>query len=447
MESRRVPFLEKNSVMVKVAVVCVIMLLLLIPQSMVTGLITDRQESRDEAVGDVSDKWGGRQTLSGPVLTIPYQVFDKDSKGILRRSVRYLHFLPEELGMKAQADPEIRYRGIFNVVLYKLQLATKGTFNLPTSASLGISSKDILWNQAFVAVGISDLRGIQENIQLDWNGHKTVFQPGTNGLLALPTGLFASVPLSPDQRSLSYAYDLKLNGSQRLEFIPVGKITTVHVESAWNSPSFQGNFLPKERKVSEKGFTADWQVFYMSRSFPQQWQNSQVSWEDLQKTAFGVGLVLPVDSYQKNTRSAKYGILYILLTFGVFFLFEILSGLRIHYIQYILVGFAIILFYLLLLSLSEYLPFTAAYTLACLGIVGMITAYSRSVLCDWKRARVIGFLMATLYGNLFVLLQLEDYALLLGALGLFSVLATAMYVTRKVDWYQVGQKPLGKENK
>jgi inner membrane protein len=444
MEENKPSFFDRNSVVLKMVLVSVIMLLLLIPQFMVTNLITERQSTRNQAVEEVSDKWGGQQTVAGPILTVPYQVFDKDSKGNAHRSVKYLRFLPEELNLKAQAGPEIRYRGIFHVVLYRLQLTTQGTFKLPSPASLGIEDKDMLWGQSFLAVGVSDLRGVQEDIPLDWDGRKAIFQPGVNGLSALSSGIFAATPISPGQRSISYSYQLKLNGSQRLNFIPSGKTTNVHVESAWSSPSFQGKFLPKERKIGEKGFTADWQVFYMGRNFPQMWWNNQVAWEELNGSSFGVELVMPVDAYQKVMRSAKYGALYILLTFGVFFLFEILAGLRIHSIQYLLVGFAIILFYLLLLSLSEYISFTPAYALACLGIIGLITGYSRSVLCNWKKAGIIGLLMTALYGNLFVLLQLEDYALLLGALGLFTALAMTMYVTRKVDWYEVGGKSIKK---
>jgi inner membrane protein len=306
----------------------------------------------------------------------------------------------------------------------------------------GISPSDVLWGQAFLAVGISDLRGIQQDIPLSWNGHSLVFQPGVNGLSTLPSGMFAAVPLGPSQRTVNYSFDLKLNGSGRLSFVPTGKTTTVHLGSAWTTPSFDGNFLPQSRQVGEKGFTADWKVFYMSRSFPQAWRGNQVEWNSLEATAFGASFLYPVDAYQKVTRSAKYGALYILLTFGVFFLFEILLGLRVHSIQYILVGSAIILFYLLLLSLSDYMAFGGAYALACVGIITLITGYSRSVLCDWRKAGVIGSLMSVLYGILYVLLRSEDYALLLGSVGLFAALAAAMYVTRNVDWYEVGPKSL-----
>jgi inner membrane protein len=451
MEEKK-PFLsgyfEKISVMLKLGFILGLMLLLLIPQFMVTSLIGERENTRNQAVAEVSGKWGNSQTLAGPVLTVPYEVFDRstDSKGniTVHRSVKYLHFLPEELDLKAKADPEIRYRGIFHVVLYRLGLSTRGRFHIPPMASLGVPPQNVLWDQVFLAVGVSDLRGVQEEIPFSWNNHRFVFQPGINGLSALSTGIYSPVPLSAGQRNIDYSFDLKLNGSKRLSFVPSGKTTTVHLESAWSSPSFDGSYLPQNRQIGEKGFTADWKIFYLSRSIPQIWQGSQVGWEDLERTSFGASFLYPVDAYQKVTRSAKYGALYILLTFGVFFLFEILAGLRIHSIQYLLVGFAIILFYLLLLSLSEYLAFALAYALACLGIVGLITGYSRSVLCDWKKAGAIGLLMAVLYGNLFVLLQLEDYALLLGSLGLFIALATAMYVTRKVDWYEVGRKQMPK---
>lgn len=467
MDEKKQSFSERNAVILKMALISGLMLLLLIPQFMVMGMIEDRQATRNQAVAEVSDKWGGSQTLAGPVLTIPYQEFhkekyetvDKDKDGdpikdkngnVIRtvkwnevRTVKYLHFLPEELNLKAQADPEIRYRGIFHVVLYRLGLSNKGTFHIPPMAALGVPSSDVLWGQAFLAVGISDLRGIQQDIPLTWNGRSLVFQPGVNGLSALPSGMYASVPLGPSQRSVDYSFDLKLNGSGQLSFVPTGKTTTVHLESGWASPSFNGNILPQTHQVGDKGFSADWKTFYMSRSFPQVWRGGDVEWGALEGAAFGTSFLYPVDAYQQVTRSAKYGALYILLTFGVFFLFEILAGLRVHSVQYIFVGFAIILFYLLLLSLSEYMGFEVAYGLACSGIIGLLTGYSRSVLCDWKKAGVIGFLMSVLYGILYVLLQSEDHALLFGSVGLFVALATAMYVTRNVDWYEVGRKSMG----
>jgi inner membrane protein len=237
---------------------------------------------------------------------------------------------------------------------------------------------------------------------------------------------------------------LRLNGSESVFFIPAGKTNGVSMSSSWGDPSFAGAYLPASRSVGAEGFQARWQVSHLSRNYPQQWKSEDVDFglfrEIVSGSAFGVTLFLPVDHYHKTTRASKYAVLFIVLTFAAFFLFEILNRLRIHPFQYLLVGFAMSLFYLLLLSLSEHVGFLAAYASGSAVTIGLIVGYTYRLLAEKKRSALFTGLLALLYGCLYVLLQLEDFALLIGVLVLLVVLGLLMFITRKIDWYSVRLK-------
>jgi inner membrane protein len=235
-----------------------------------------------------------------------------------------------------------------------------------------------------------------------------------------------------------------LSGGGSLSFLPLGDETTVTLASAWPAPSFTGAFLPTERTVSADGFTARWTVPSMARPFPQAWRAGEVDTGVLFGSSFGASLMAPVDVYQKVTRSVKYGALFLLLPFLVFFLFEVLGGLRVHPLQYLLVGFAECLFYLLLLSLAEHLPFVAAYLAAAGAATLMVTLYASAVLHSWRRALLLAPALAAAYGFLYTTLQSEDFALLIGSIGLFVILGLVMVLTRRVDWYRIGAPGVGR---
>jgi len=444
-----------NSATIKLLSIGILILLLLIPASMITSLIQEREFTREAAIDEVSNKWSREQFICGPVLTVPYKKYREDSEGKLKEITEYAHFLPNSLNVNGEVKPEQRYRGIYEVVVYNAQLAYEGQFARPDFSDWDIPQEDILWKDAFVSVGISDMRGIKENITLQWNKSTRSFDPGMQTSLMftgasqsprdpfertnsdLPNrianaGVSTRVPLTGQEENIAYSFDLNLNGSKYLNFVPLGKETMVQLTSPWQNPSFDGAFLPDERSVAAEGFDAHWKVLHLNRNYPQQWQGAAYSLND---SVFGVNLLLPVDEYQKSMRSAKYAVMIIALTFLLFFFVEVLNKKRIHPFQYILVGLAICIFYTLLLSLSEHTSFNFAYAIASVVIIGMITVYAQSIFKNQVLTRILGFMLVVIYGFIFVILQLQDFALLMGSIGLLIVLGIVMYLSRKVDWY------------
>jgi inner membrane protein len=419
-----------------------LILLLLIPLALVGALVGEREALLREVERELSEKWGGGQSLVGPILSVPYRYRASGPKGEALTYTGNMRFLPETLAVEGEVRPEIRFRGIYEVVLYEVGLTVSGDFERPDPATWNIAPEDVLWDEAVLVVGIPDLRGIQRAVVARWGERNVSFEPGTGAVALCASGIHARVPdldqVDPDER-VTFSFELQLNGSRDLLFSPLGKESHFALSSTWPSPSFAGKYLPDTREVTASGFAAEWNVSYLTRPFPQEWKDSEVAPELLSEWTAGVALFEPVDSYTKTSRTTKYGILFLFTTFAVYFLFEILGGMRIHPFQYLLVGFALCLFYLLLLSLSEHLGFDRSYLLATAGIVGLVTLYSGSVLSSARRAGAIGAGLSGLYAYLYLLLQLEDYALLLGSLGLFALLAAAMALTRRVDWYAVGR--------
>ena len=425
----------RDSILTKLFVIFILILVLGIPIALIFGVISDRENSRDAAVRDISGKWGAEQVLTGPILTVPYLVHTKDEKGRVFTSTETAQFLPDRLEVRGSLWPEIRYRGIFEAVLYRADLQVEGNFLHPDFGALKIPSSDIRWVDAVLSLGVSDNRGLQENVALDFDGRKLAFGPGSGAVALFHTGIHVQVPLKANGSRIPFSLRLALNGSEGLKVIPCGRETTVHLSSSWPSPSFNGNYLPTQRSVGDKGFQADWRVMELARNFPQSWKKADVPPSDLESSAFGVGLPLTADAYQKTTRTAKYAVLFILLTFLSFFLFEVMSRLRVHPFQYLLVGAALLVFYLLTLALSERWGFGWSYLAASSATIGLITAYSAVILANLRRGLLIGLVLTVLYGYLYVLLQLEDYALLLGSVGLFVITGLVMYLTRKINWY------------
>jgi inner membrane protein len=437
----------RTSTLIKLATVGFLVLILLIPTSMLQSLITERQATRDAAITEVSEKWGGFQTISGPVLSVPYTVVEKDDKGVETRHTEYAHVLPDDLSISGTVQPEQRNRGLFQVMLYNTRLTLRGTLPRPNAEKLGISPAAMQWDRAFVSVGIQDMKGIKDEVRLRVNGKPQVVEPGIPTDDLLTSGINARVP---NADSLRFECELNLNGSTDLYFMPFGKQTAVSLTSPWATPSFVGAYLPDSRTVEAAGFRAQWKVLQYNRNYPQQGvgtflnrRNAGMTYAEGDKgpsvadaTAFGVRLLTPVDEYQKTTRSAKYAAMFILITFASFFFVEILDKRRIHPIQYLLVGFAVCLFYLLLLAISEHVAFNWAYLISAAAVLAMITFYVRYVFQNTRLTLLFSGILALLYGFFFSLLQLEDYSLLLGSLGLALILGTVMYLTRKVNWYR-----------
>ncbi|OGD67633.1 hypothetical protein A2442_03615 [Candidatus Campbellbacteria bacterium RIFOXYC2_FULL_35_25] len=450
-----------QSTTLRVIFIAILALLLLIPVGMVKSVIYERQANRELAIQDITSKWGEEQVVAGPILTVPYDLYRIiDGKQI--KEIAYAHFLPETLNIETTVSPELRSRGIYDAVVYSSNISVSGDFEKPDFAFLGINSQFVHWNGAFIAIGISDIRGLEERTDFKLNNQNVKFVSGiitddvirnissfnqptfsqyeekvraitVNGMEGgSASGLSVNVPANSLYSKSNFSFDLKLKGSGRLAFAPVGKTTDVKVSSEWVSPSFDGSFLPDNREVDNSGFTSDWHVLDLNRNYPQAWVGSNYGIYD---SVFGVSLINPVDGYQKSDRSVKYALLIIALTFLIFLSFEMFNRKKIHPIQYILVGLALVLFYALLISTSEILGFNIAYGIAGTATIGLILLYSLTVLKEKKFVAIEGGVLIFLYAFIYILLQLEDYALLIGSVGLFLILATIMYLSRKVDWY------------
>lgn len=433
----------RNSFTIKLLSIGFLILVLLIPTSMLESLIRERQHLHDDATEEISSKWGGQQTIAGPVLTVPYTTALKDEKGNTEYVTRYAHFLPKNLKVDGHLVPEKRYRGIHVVILYVSTIRVSGIIEYPDVSKAGISPASCHFNKAFLSIGITDLKGIREPVSCEVNGKLFAFSPGIPSHDILKSGVSFHYPLD-SAGEMNFAFNLELNGSTGIYFLPFGEETHVNLQSAWGSPKFDGSFLPDKRNIQDTGFTATWKVLQLNRNYPQQGTGSFIrSYNDdsaygkgNDDSSFGVKLILPVDEYQKNMRSVKYCVMLLIITFLTFFFVEVLNRKRIHPIQYLLVGFAICLFYVLLLSISEHLSFSRAYLISGIAIVGLVTFYVKYVFENLSLTLLFAVILSILYGFFYSLLQLEDYALLLGSVGLFLVLAVIMHLTRKVNWYK-----------
>jgi len=430
-ERKELRLWARNSVSGKMIVIGILALVLLIPAAMIEGVIREREWRNTEVTREIGGKWGAEQTVTGPVLMVPYLKRYVNSEGKRITSRHELYLLPENLEVNSQVRPEKRSRGIYQAVVYAADVSLQGSFDLTQLEQSRVQKENLLLDQATILLGIADMKGVRERIVAEVGGRTLELNPGFRETVVAGS-VGAPLPGLTAGQSLPFTFTLALNGSARLAFVPVGKQTTVTMDSPWSDPSFNGAFLPVERQVGDSGFTARWNVLHFNRDLPQVWCDEKLN---LEKHAFGVGFIIPADIYQQSMRSAKYAILFIGFTFSAFFIAEILNRRRIHPVQYLLIGFALVLFYILLISISEHLSFALAYLLATLASIGLIASYAASVLRSRRLAGIVAAILAALYGYMFVLLNLEDYALLMGAVGLFAVLAAIMYLTRRIDWY------------
>lgn len=423
--------MRKESITLRIIIIAAITIILLIPLFMIQSLIDDRQTYRDQAVREVSKGWAGSQTVSGPVLYVDYIKEFRDKDGKIFTSNPRINFLPENLNYDAEIFPEKRYRGIYEVILYRAKLKIKGKFNM-AELNKFLDGKKI--DDAYVSFNLSDLRGMQKDSWLKWNDKNFNLTAGLHSQDVLKNGFSSIVPIETDNDSYTFEIDLMINGLDNLEFLPIGKTTTVNVKSKWNTPSFTGAFLPTERNISENGFTASWTINSFNRPFPQQWESEH---HDIFISAFGLNLLIPVDQYQMTMRSSKYGLMIIVLTFLSFFMIELFGKTAIHPIQYLLVGMAMVIFYSLLLAISEYLSFAVAYIIASMSVILLISIYVTSIYKSFKIGTIIFGALVVFYGFMYTILLLQDYSLLLGNIALFLILAAIMFFTRKVNWFDV----------
>jgi len=444
-------FGRHHSTIIKLLGVGALVVVLLIPLAMITGVLSERLQRRNEAVAEITASWGKEQKVIGPVLGIPYQYRFKTVKEIPapdgkieRREVEETatgnaYFLPETLNVSGDVQTRELHRGIYNAVVYRAQTTLSGTFAPPDFGALKIDLKDVQWKDAFVTIAINDLRGTREAILLDWGRTNHPMLPGSQ-VPGYTTGATASLggdkPIGAD---VPFSIPLDFNGSEGIFFAPFGVHNTATLKSNWADPAFRGGFLPAERSVRPDGFVATWKVSYYGRDYPQSWTslagNERFTTQSVSNSLFGAQFLSILDAYRYVERSIKYGVLFLVLVFTAFFLFEVTARQKIHPFQYLMVGAALCLFYLLLLSISEFIGFSWAYLIAAVASTALIAWYCHFFLGGGVRTLMIGAGLAGVYTFLYVTLRQQDYALLMGAIALFIVLTIVMYVTRKVDWY------------
>lgn len=439
----------KTSIAARMVVVGFLSFILLIPLFFIQDLIRERSQRQTEVINEINEQWGNEVLIYGPILKVPYKIYkektvtDKNTKKAYTETieeVKNAYFFPEKLNINSNINPEEKKRGIYTTAVYNSKIDISGVFTKPDFSDIEVNDKDILWEKVKIIIQSSNIKGVNEvNLILDktkydvttkYNGHKKQHYNQLT-LHALETKNINKNQLL-FQKPLNFNINLNIKGSEQIRFIPTGKQTEAQITSNWKTANFFGEFLPyNDNKISEDGFNAKWKILDLNRPFSQEHFKGI---PDLKEFAFGVNFMIPVDEYQKSERSAKYGFLVIALTFLVFFLIQTLSKINIHPFQYLMIGLALTMFYTLLVSISEHSNFLKAYLIAGISVIILITLYSKSILKTLKFPLFIGTSLSALYAFIYVIIQLENYALLVGSIGLFLILAIVMYVSRKIDW-------------
>jgi inner membrane protein len=418
-----------ESITLKLVLLAFLGLLFLIPLQMIKQVILERQLNSEKVKKEISDQWAARQCFAGPVLNIPVRLVptEKDEKYV----TKIWHILPDNLDINGNIRPEVRYRGIYQSVVYESDLKISGYFILPSIDAL--KNYQVLWNEAYYTVGISDNRGLKGKVLLKTDSNELEAEPGVRDNDIFQSGISFINPVLTPGSKVSFEMNLNLSGSEGLLLTPLGKTTSARLQSEWSSPSFNGTFLPLKRNIDEKGFTAEWEITHLNRNFPQNWVGN--IYRPLE-SSFGLDLFQPVDHYQKSWRSSRYGILFIALTFLVLIFLEITRKETIHIFHYFLVSLGLVLFFSLLNSLSEQVGFNFAYLISSIATIMMISVFTGTLFREKKTALIVFGMLVVLYSFIFVLLTLNDYAYLAGNIGLFLLLAIIMRLAGRLNLFR-----------
>jgi inner membrane protein len=424
----------------KIFFLVILVLFFLIPGGMIRSVIYERAGRAEEAEREIMKSWGGEFAIQGPVLRVPCRerleiktLTEKaEEKTEIRERDFFLYIVPEDLHGEIRLETQVKVRGIFSVPLFA------GTARLSGSFSPARIKEELKENQrafpekAQLIIALANQRGIRAVQSALWNAETVRFLPGNQGFVLRSSagGIHAAASLQMNKEN-TFDITLDIQGGKSLRMIPLGETSVFDLETDWASPSFQGSYLPVSRSLNEKGFRARWEVSHLSRNIPLAWTQEE---QDFSLNIFGVNFFKALDHYDVNIRAVKYAIFFIVIPFLSFFLFEIFLRRNIHPVQYLLAGTGNVMFYLLLLSFSEHIPFTSAYGISALALVLMTSLYSRSLLGAWGKSWIMGAIMALLYAFLYFTLQSEDWALLMGSVGAFGVTAFVMFLTRKLDW-------------
>jgi len=450
----------------KIAMLVIIILLLLIPVAMIRSLISERSYRADEVEDSIMEAWGSQFMLYGPVIRIPViereEVRTKTEKEgekieIITRNYT-LWITPKDVKISADFSAQKKRRGIFSVALFSGNVSLSGNFSYERAKDELKKNQTLYPEQAEIIIGLATQKGIRRIIKADWNGSELFFKPGNRNFSidyfgdrksagrASTSGGNGVNASSPFNAAGINTFDIQfaVQGGKAIRLIPIGETTQVRIQTNWPSPSFQGGFLPASYTLTESGFDAEWEISYLSRSIPLYWltaerdeHESKSNWKN---EFFGVDFFKPLDHYALNTRAVKYAILFLIIPFLTLFFLEVFSQKSIHPAQYLLSGFANVIFYLLLLSISEHLSFSVAYLIAAAALTCMMSLYARSLLETWTRSAYMGLVMALLYLIMYLTLNAEDWALLIGSIAAFVITGVVMFLTRKLDWSNLNMK-------
>ncbi|WP_304236885.1 cell envelope integrity protein CreD [Jiulongibacter sediminis] len=431
---------NRKKTLTKGLIISGLFLLLLLPMGMIRGLIRERQQRKMEVVSEIGSKWGLEQQIKGPVLAIHHikentvEYKDLDGKPHTRTETypEVTYLIPENLSVKTRINPSVRSISIFETVIYDADLSMKGGFGDLKDRLSFLKPGSIDWEKTELYIGLSDLRGLKSDSQIKLNGRNLSFSGSGTVDANFGSAVKTEIKTLAENGNLDFEIDFSVKGSERLSFVPLAKQNKFLATSNWSNPGFDGAFLPETHEVKKDGFSAEYSISHLNRNLPETWKKEAK--QDYEQAAFGVSLLQLNDNYQKADRSAKYALLVIALTFLSFFFVELLNGLEVHPFQYVLVGVALCLFYVLLVAISEVLLFNYAYLISSLMILGMIWLYAKSVFGAFRLSTLVTVIMTGLYTYVFSIIQLEDRALLVGSLGLFCILALTMYFSRRVDW-------------
>ncbi|WP_298302180.1 cell envelope integrity protein CreD [Flavobacterium sp.] len=415
-----------QSTTAKMIMVGLLTLVLLIPLFFVQDLISERSQRQKEVVAETTSKWGESVYFYGPILKIPYQ-------NPITNKIENAFFFPEELSNVSNTEIKTPLqRSIYKSNVFTTKMQFKGSYDQPKFYKKNIPNENVFWDKATVIIRTTNLKSVNDEVKINIGSNSFTFEPVHNNqnndsIESLETGYFKYNDLKNSNFNMSITY----NGSKRISIVPIGKTTSAKMTSNWASPNFNGSFIPNDKKITNKGFDATWKILHFNRPFSQ--ENFEVL-PELSKYDFAVDFITPVDEYQQNERASKYGFLVIGLTFLIFFLIQSISKISIHIFQYCMIGIALIMFYTLLISITEHSSFSFAYAIAGISVVALISLYSISILKDKKFPTFIAISLSVLYTFIYVIIQLEDYALLVGSIGLFLILASVMYFSRKIEW-------------
>tara|TARA_B100000508_G_scaffold137355_1_gene131624 strand:- start:149190 stop:150539 length:1350 start_codon:yes stop_codon:yes gene_type:complete len=427
---------------VQLGLVTVLAFFMLIPLQFVQHLTQERKLRKEDVKKEISSKWGGDVEFYGPILKVPYikryKRKKKDPEGNIYYDIETKSFdaylLPEDYNVDADVDASKKHRGIYDAVVFKGDFNLRGNFNLENVKKLKVSMDDVKWEQAQLILKTSNLQ-FRNNINVKFNNREYQFQPSFENrnaeLQSLETQEINLSKIAQRLNSTSFNIDISYNGSESIQFVPIGRTSSFHVKSNWGDPSFNGEFLPIDKTISENGFEAKWKILHFNRPIPQTFTNNIPA---LSKHGFGLELMVTVDQYQQNERASKYGLLVIALTFMTFFLIQLINNLNVHIVEYAMIGIAMVLFYTLLLSITEHTNFSIAYLISSISTISLISIYSYSLLRKFKLLFFVIATMSLVYAYIYVIIQMESYALLSGSIGLFVILAIVMYFSRKIDW-------------